>query len=61
MAFAPLTVAPWAATDDPSVPHNAAEIARLTGIAPVATLPYVADIGARAARLRSHLAAKIQF
>lgn len=47
--------------DDPSVPHNAAEIARLTGIAPAALLPYVADIEARAAALRSTLAAKIQF
>jgi dethiobiotin synthetase len=47
--------------DDPSVPHNAAEIARATGIAPVATLPFVADIGARAAALRSTLAGKIQF
>jgi dethiobiotin synthetase len=47
--------------DDPSVPHNAAEIARLTGIAPAATLPYVHDIGARARALRSTLGAKIQF
>jgi dethiobiotin synthetase len=47
--------------DDPSVPHNAAEIARLTGIAPAALLPFVADIDARAAALRSMLAAKIQF
>jgi hypothetical protein len=36
--------------DDPSVPHNAAEIARLTGIAPAALLPFVSDIGARAPR-----------
>jgi dethiobiotin synthetase len=47
--------------DDPSVPHNAAEIARLTGVAPAATLPYVDDIDARARLLRSTLAAKIQF
>jgi dethiobiotin synthetase len=47
--------------DDPSVRHNATEIARLTGIAPAALLPYVADIGARAAALRSTLAGKIQF
>ena len=50
-----------AATDDPSVPHNAEEIARLTGLLPVALLPYVPDIAARAALLRSSLAAKIQF
>jgi hypothetical protein len=43
------------------VPHNAGEIARATGIAPVATLPFVADIAARAAVLRSMLAGKIQF
>jgi dethiobiotin synthetase len=50
-----------AAEDDPSVPHNAAEIARLTGIAPAATLPFVRDIEARARALRSTLGAKIQF
>ncbi len=49
------------ADDDPSVPHNAAEIARLTGIAPVAVLPFVADIARRAEALRSALAGKIQF
>ncbi|HET8541672.1 MAG TPA: dethiobiotin synthase [Anaeromyxobacter sp.] len=47
--------------DDPSVPHNAGEIARLTGVAPAALLPFVPDIEARAAVLRSTLAAKIQF
>ncbi len=47
--------------DDPSVPHNAGEIARLTGVAPAALLPFVADIDARAAALRSTLAGKIQF
>jgi dethiobiotin synthetase len=47
--------------DDPSVPHNAGEIARLTGIAPAAVLPFVADIDARAAALRSMLSVKIQF
>lgn len=49
------------AEDDPSVPHNAGEIARLTGIAPAAILPFVPDIEARAAALRSRLAGKIQF
>jgi dethiobiotin synthetase len=47
--------------DDPSVPHNAAEIAKLTGITPAALLPFVADIGARERALRSTLAGKIQF
>jgi dethiobiotin synthetase len=50
--------APW---DDPSVPHNAAEITRLTNRVPVGPLPFVADIGARQAALRSELAGKIQF
>ncbi len=47
--------------DDPSVPHNAAEIERLTGIAPAATLPFVPDIEERARVLGSLLAPKIQF
>jgi dethiobiotin synthetase len=47
--------------DDPSVPHNAREIARLTGIAPLAVLPFVPDIAARARTLGSTLAGKIQF
>jgi dethiobiotin synthetase len=47
--------------DDPSVAHNAREIARLTGREPIATLPWVADIAARRRALRSELAGKIQF
>jgi dethiobiotin synthetase len=47
--------------DDPSVPYNAGEIARLTGVAPAALLPFVVDIDARARALRSMLAGKIQF
>ncbi len=50
-----------APADDPSVPHNAVEIARITGIAPCATLPFLADITARARALRSTLGGKIQF
>ncbi len=50
-----------APADDPSVPHNAGEIARLTGIAPSATLPFVSDIEERARVLGSTLAGKIQF
>jgi dethiobiotin synthetase len=48
-------------TDDPSVPTNASEIARLTGITPLALLPYRSDIVAREADLRSALAGKVQF
>jgi dethiobiotin synthetase len=47
--------------DDPSVPHNAAEIARLTGVAPVATVPFIADIESRDDAFRSTLGGKIQF
>jgi dethiobiotin synthetase len=47
--------------DDPSVPHNPAEIARLTDSQPLASVPYVRDIAARAAIVRSMLAGKIQF
>ncbi|BDG03592.1 dethiobiotin synthase [Anaeromyxobacter oryzae] len=49
------------AEDDPSVPHNVAEIARLTGCEPLATLPFVRDIAERASIVRSRLAGKIQF
>jgi dethiobiotin synthetase len=61
LAVAAIVLDRTTSEDDPSVPHNAGEIARLTGIAPAATLPYVRDIGARARVLRSTLAAKIQF
>ena len=47
--------------DDPSVPHNAAELERLTGARVLATLPFVRDIAAREAFLRSALAGKVQF
>jgi dethiobiotin synthetase len=49
------------ASDDPSVPYNAAEIARITGCEPIATLPYAGDIAGRAAIVGSTLAGKIQF
>jgi dethiobiotin synthetase len=61
LAIAAIVLNRTVAQDDPSVPHNAAEIARLTGIAPAAALPFVADIAAREVLLRSHLAGKIQF
>jgi dethiobiotin synthetase len=47
--------------DDPSVPHNAAEIARVTGCEPVASFPHARDIAERQRFLRSRLAGKIQF
>jgi dethiobiotin synthetase len=47
--------------DDPSVPHNAAEIEKLTGLAPLASLPYVADIASRGAILRSAIRGRVQF
>lgn len=48
-------------TDDPSVPYNPAEIARVTGREPVARLAHVRDIAERQRFLRSRLAGKIQF
>ncbi len=50
-----------AAVDDPSVPHNAAEIERLTGARVLASLPHCADIAGREAFLRSALLGKVQF
>jgi dethiobiotin synthetase len=61
LAIAAVVLNRTVATDDPSVPTNAGEIARLTGVAPAALLPYVADIARRGAILRSTLASKIQF
>jgi dethiobiotin synthetase len=61
LALAAIVLNRAAPGDDPSVPHNAAEIGRLTGCVPLGPLPFVADIEARAAALRSELAQKIQF
>lgn len=61
LAVAGIVLNRAAPDDDPSVPYNAGEIARLTGIAPAAILPFVADIEARRSALRSMLAGKIQF
>jgi dethiobiotin synthetase len=61
LAIAGIVLNRTAREDDPSVPYNAGEIARLVGIAPAALLPYEPDIVARAAALRSTLAGKIQF
>ena len=42
-----------APADDPSVPHNAAEIARLTGCDVIGPTPFLAEGAARAAALRA--------
>ena len=47
--------------DDPSVPHNAAEIERLTGVRVLAVLPFERDIAARAAAVGSALGREVQF
>jgi dethiobiotin synthetase len=47
--------------DDPSVPHNAAEIERLAGVRVLARLPHARDIAARRAILRSTLAGAVNF
>jgi dethiobiotin synthetase len=47
--------------DDASVPHNAAEIERLSGARVLATLPHVPDIGARERTLGAILAREVQF
>jgi dethiobiotin synthetase len=46
---------------DPSVPHNAAEIERLSGAPVLASLPFVRDIAARQQALRAALRGKVQF
>ena len=61
LAVAGIVLNRTAAADDPSVPTNAGEIARLTGVTPSALLPFVPDIALRGAILRSTLASKIQF
>jgi dethiobiotin synthetase len=61
LAIAGLVLNRTAPEDDPSVPHNAAEIEKLTGLRPLATLPFARDIAGREAILRSALAGKVQF
>ena len=46
---------------DPSVPHNAAEIERLSGAPVLASLPFLRDIAARQQALRAALGGKVQF
>jgi dethiobiotin synthetase len=61
LAIAGVVLNRTAPEDDPSVPFNAAEIARLTRREPLVTLPYEADIAKRLRALRSALAGRVQF
>lgn len=61
LAIAGVVLNRTAPDDDPSVPHNAAEIERLAGVRVLASLPYQRDIAAREANLRSALRAAVQF
>jgi dethiobiotin synthetase len=62
LAVAGIVLNRTAPEDDPSVATNAGEIARLTGVAPAAILPFVpGDAEERGSTLRSTLAGKIQF
>ncbi len=49
------------ATDDASVPYNAAEIARLSGVRVLGPLPFEADIAGRGRRLEAELVPAVQF
>jgi dethiobiotin synthetase len=61
LAIAGVVLNRTAPEDDASVPHNAGEIERLTGVRVLASLPYLRDIAAREANLRSALRAAVQF
>jgi dethiobiotin synthetase len=61
LAIAAVVLNRTAPTDDPSVPHNAAEIARLTGVNVVGPLAFKADIAARSSALRSAIGAAVKF
>jgi dethiobiotin synthetase len=61
LAVAGIVLNRTSAEADPSVPHNAAEIERLTGVKVLASLPFLRDIAAREATLRSALRGKVQF
>ena len=47
--------------DDPSEPHNAGEIERLTGVRVLATLPFERDLAARERLIAEELSRKVQF
>jgi len=61
LAVAGVVLNRTSAESDPSVPHNAAEIERLTGAKVLASLPFLRDIGARQQALRAALRGKVQF
>ncbi len=61
LAVAAIVLNRTSGRDDPSVEHNAAEIAKLTKRQPIGPLPYASDIASRAEILRSMLAGKIHF
>jgi len=60
LAIAGIVLNRASVASDPSEPHNAREIARLTGIAPLAALPYDPDPISRAARI-TEIAPLVQF
>ena len=49
------------AADDASVPYNAAEIARLSGVRVLGPLPFETDIAGRGRRLEAELVPAVQF
>jgi dethiobiotin synthetase len=61
LAVAAVVLNRAAGADDPSVPHNAGAVARLTGARVVGPLPHVPDIVARPSVLGSLLAGEVQF
>jgi dethiobiotin synthetase len=61
LAVAGVVLNRTSAESDPSVPHNAAEIERLTGAKVLASLPFLRDIAARQQALRAALRGKVQF
>jgi dethiobiotin synthetase len=61
LAVAGVVLNRTSAESDPSAPHNAAEIERLTGARVLASLPFLRDIGARQQALRAALRGKVQF
>jgi dethiobiotin synthetase len=61
LAIAAIVLNRTSPEDDPSVPHNAAEVARLTGVKVVGPLPFKADIAERGAALQAALAREVKF
>jgi len=61
LAVAGVVLNRTSAEADPSEPHNAAEIERITRVGVLASLPFLRDIAAREAGLRAALRGKVQF